>query len=411
MMNTFTLWIVSFFTMSYSLPPRSVCFFFLMIRRPQRSTLSSSSAASDVYKRQRNGQCSGYSTPASSCNQCNTHTSCAVCSEFSSCGWCEGSQTCMDGTFTGPSAGSCVGTSLGSGWEYRHCTQEPPSVLASSLPTAELSTDSRRSDDQDTEGWQEYDITRCRRLGRGALAFSILGLVLAVVGLVCFLSRDGTKDASTGRWDWCLLLSAVCCAIACFLWLPCFAKLVEDVPLGHHLGVGFWVTVLATLLALCPVLLRAVVRHRGHRRQLESPLAPFIPSYAAPDRYEPLSDLPSYDEAAAEAPPPPPPPRDPYPLQHPGADEAPRRESAEIRAQFCAEHGLDRYLEVLDREDVRVDLLPDMSDQELKEIGIPIGGILKIRRACGQDRRVVVDALDLECNAGNGIESQGVDKE
>src|SRR5665648_1269220 len=28
------------------------CFFFLMIRRPPRSTLSSSSAASDVYKRQ-----------------------------------------------------------------------------------------------------------------------------------------------------------------------------------------------------------------------------------------------------------------------------------------------------------------------------------------------------------------------
>ena len=31
---------------------RCVCVFFLMIRRPPRSTLSSSSAASDVYKRQ-----------------------------------------------------------------------------------------------------------------------------------------------------------------------------------------------------------------------------------------------------------------------------------------------------------------------------------------------------------------------
>ena len=30
-----------------------MCFFFLMIRRPPRSTLDRSSAASDVYKRQR----------------------------------------------------------------------------------------------------------------------------------------------------------------------------------------------------------------------------------------------------------------------------------------------------------------------------------------------------------------------
>ena len=33
-------------------PLRLVCFFFLMIRRPPRSTLDRSSAASDVYKRQ-----------------------------------------------------------------------------------------------------------------------------------------------------------------------------------------------------------------------------------------------------------------------------------------------------------------------------------------------------------------------
>ena len=32
--------------------PRAVCVFFLMIRRPPRSTLDRSSAASDVYKRQ-----------------------------------------------------------------------------------------------------------------------------------------------------------------------------------------------------------------------------------------------------------------------------------------------------------------------------------------------------------------------
>ena len=32
-----------------------VCFFFLMIRRPPRSTQGRSSAASDVYKRQRRG--------------------------------------------------------------------------------------------------------------------------------------------------------------------------------------------------------------------------------------------------------------------------------------------------------------------------------------------------------------------
>ncbi len=34
-----------------------VCFFFLMMRRPPRSTQSGSSAASDVYNRQRTSRC------------------------------------------------------------------------------------------------------------------------------------------------------------------------------------------------------------------------------------------------------------------------------------------------------------------------------------------------------------------
>ena len=41
------------FVLFYSaIASRHICFFFLMIRRPPRSTLDRSSAASDVYKRQ-----------------------------------------------------------------------------------------------------------------------------------------------------------------------------------------------------------------------------------------------------------------------------------------------------------------------------------------------------------------------
>ena len=56
--STYGVFVV--FTMSHrTLSLRLVCFFFLMIRRPPRSTLDRSSAASDVYKRQRlNGEVS-----------------------------------------------------------------------------------------------------------------------------------------------------------------------------------------------------------------------------------------------------------------------------------------------------------------------------------------------------------------
>ena len=45
-------------------------FFFLMIRRPPRSTLDRSSAASDVYKRQDEGDIARVHTPAAVTEQC-----------------------------------------------------------------------------------------------------------------------------------------------------------------------------------------------------------------------------------------------------------------------------------------------------------------------------------------------------
>ena len=52
-MFVFTYVLFDVFLVSCTLPHLLFVFFFLMIRRPPRSTLDRSSAASDVYKRQR----------------------------------------------------------------------------------------------------------------------------------------------------------------------------------------------------------------------------------------------------------------------------------------------------------------------------------------------------------------------
>jgi len=50
--------------------------------------------------------------------ECSKQKSCSACTPYSNCGWCSPTQTCMNGTKSGPTDAFCIG----SNWEFTQCT-------------------------------------------------------------------------------------------------------------------------------------------------------------------------------------------------------------------------------------------------------------------------------------------------
>jgi hypothetical protein len=70
------------------------------------------------------GSCSVWDYYAADCapppDPCDVHLDCGTCTADSGCGWCDSSYTCMTGTASGPSSGSC------SVWDYYASDCAPP---------------------------------------------------------------------------------------------------------------------------------------------------------------------------------------------------------------------------------------------------------------------------------------------
>jgi len=71
------------------------------------------------------GTCTNWMYVASECGaliDCSTSADCAACTDRSACGWCQSTTSCLNGSWDGPTTGTCA-----SDWRYGDC--EPPARL------------------------------------------------------------------------------------------------------------------------------------------------------------------------------------------------------------------------------------------------------------------------------------------
>jgi hypothetical protein len=66
------------------------------------------------------GTCEGWRWIGSECAElvdCSTSADCEACSDRAACGWCADSSSCINGTWDGPTSGTCTD------WRYGDCTE------------------------------------------------------------------------------------------------------------------------------------------------------------------------------------------------------------------------------------------------------------------------------------------------
>lgn len=242
----------------------------------------------------------------------------------------------------------------------------------------------------------------CNAFGKASLALACISLVLLVVALGGIFCCGPNV---------CLgLLVATTLGLSSVLWTGCqtkINKLKDDLDMDGSMSSGFFCMIAAALSAF----LASAASCNCNNQPAEPP----EPLLAA--RYDQLhpsthSDAshdvkPGLHRGPTTTPPPPfplpPPPRVLPPVPAHASNQTristqpvhvcqPPPQSALdantsisgsgiIRAEFCERHSLQKYLHIFEAEDLRPEQLAQLTDEQLKQLGIPMGGVLKIRAA------------------------------